>query len=55
MKKYIELFQPSLLDLRLYQLYKKIDKNNIKEINAHAMDFLNLFALVAVVILGFNL
>ena len=49
MKKYIELFQPSLLDLKDCISYiKKIDKNNIKEINAHAMDFLNLFALVAV-------
>ena len=48
-KKYIELFQPSLLDLKDCISYiKKIDKNNIKEINAHAMDFLNLFALVAV-------
>ena len=49
MIKYIELFQPSLLDLKDCISYiKKIDKNNIKEINAHAMDFLNLFALVAV-------
>ena len=49
MKKYIELFQPSLLDLKDCISYiKKIDKNDIKEINAHAMDFLNLFALVAV-------
>ncbi len=48
MKKFIELFQPSFIDLKeSIDFIKNIETNN-KEVNSHAVDFLNLFALVAV-------
>ena len=49
MIKFIKLFKPSFIDLKdCVNFIKEIDINNTKEINSHAMDFLNIFALVAV-------
>ena len=49
MIKFIKLFKPSFIDLKdCVDFIKKIDIKNTKEINSHAMDFLNIFALVAI-------
>jgi len=49
MLKFIKLFKSSFIDLKdCVDLIKQIDIKNTKEINSHAMDFLNIFALVAV-------
>ena len=49
MIKFIKLFKPSFIDLKdCVDFIKQIDIKNTKEINSHAMDFLNIFALVAV-------
>ena len=49
MQKFIELFKSSFIDLKdCVDFIRLIDTKNTKEINAHAMDFLNTFALVAV-------
>ena len=49
MIKFIKLFKPSFIDLKdCVDFIKEIDIKNTKEINSHAMDFLNIFALVAV-------
>ena len=49
MQKFIELFKSSFIDLKdCVEFIRQIDTKNTKEINAHAMDFLNIFALVAV-------
>ena len=49
MTKFIELFQPSFNDLKdSIDFIKNIETTNNKELNSHAVDFLNLFALVAV-------
>jgi len=49
MQKFIELFKSSFIDLKdCVDFIRQIDTKNTKEINAHAMDFLNIFALVAV-------
>ena len=47
--KFINLFNPSYNDLKeSINFIKKIPLNNTQEINSHAVDLLNLFALVAV-------
>ena len=47
--KFIKLFNPSYNDLKeSIKFIKKIPLNNTQEINSHAVDLLNLFALVAV-------
>ena len=49
MKKFIKLFEPSYKDLKdSIKFIKEIDSSNSKEINSHAVDLLNIFALVAV-------
>ena len=49
MEKYIKLFEPSYNDLKdSVNFIKEIDVSNTQEINSHAVDFLNIFALVAV-------
>ena len=49
MDKFIRLFEPSYNDLReCINFIKQIDVTNSQEINSHAVDFLNIFALVAV-------
>ena len=49
MIKFIKLFRSSFIDLKdCVDFIKQIDIKNTKEINSHAMDFLNIFALVAV-------
>ena len=49
MIKFIKLFKPSFIDLKdCVDFIKKINIKNTKEINSHAMDFLNIFALVAI-------
>jgi len=49
MLKFIKLFKSSFMDLKdCVDFIRQIDTKNTKEINAHAMDFLNIFALVAV-------
>jgi len=49
MDKFIKLFEPSYNDLKdCINFIKKIDLSNSQEINSHAVDFLNIFALVAV-------
>ena len=49
MLKFIKLFKSSFIDLKdCVDFIRQIDTKNTKEINAHAMDFLNIFALVAV-------
>ena len=49
MDKFIKLFEPSYNDLReCINFIKQIDVTNSQEINSHAVDFLNIFALVAV-------
>ena len=49
MDKFIRLFEPSYNDLReCIDFIKQIDVTNSQEINSHAVDFLNIFALVAV-------
>jgi len=47
--KFIKLFNPSHNDLKeSIKFIKEIPSNNTQEINSHAVDLLNLFALVAV-------
>ena len=47
--KFIKLFNPSYNDLKeSIKFIKEIPLNNTQEINSHAVDLLNLFALVAV-------
>ena len=47
--KFIKLFNPSYNDLKeSIKFIKEIPLNSTQEINSHAVDFLNLFALVAV-------
>ena len=47
--KFIKLFDPSYIDLKESIKYiKEIPLNSTQEINSHAVDLLNLFALVAV-------
>ncbi|MDC1059998.1 acyl-CoA dehydrogenase family protein [Alphaproteobacteria bacterium] len=47
--KFIKLFDPSYNDLKeSIKFIKEISLNNTQEINSHAVDLLNLFALVAV-------
>ena len=49
MEKYIKLFEPSYNDLRdCIDLIKRTEPTNSQEINSYAVDFLNIFALVAV-------
>ena len=49
MEKYIKLFEPSYNDLRdCIDFIKRTETANSQEINSHAVDFLNIFALVAV-------
>tara|TARA_B110000444_G_scaffold214538_1_gene211888 strand:- start:260 stop:622 length:363 start_codon:yes stop_codon:yes gene_type:complete len=49
MKKFIKLFNPSYIDLKdCINFIKNIELSDSFEINSHAVDFLNLFALVAV-------
>ena len=49
MEKYIKLFEPSYNDLRdCIDFIKRTEATNSQEINSHAVDFLNIFALVAV-------
>ena len=49
MQKFIKLFEPSFRDLKdCINFIKEIELKNSQEINSHAVDFLNLFALVAV-------
>ena len=49
MDNFIMLFEPSFNDLKdCVNFIKKIDISNSQEINSHAVDFLNIFALVAV-------
>ena len=49
MEKYIKLFEPSYNDLRdCIDFIKRTETTNSQEINSHAVDFLNIFALVAV-------
>jgi len=48
-QKFIKLFEPSFRDLKdCINFIKEIDLKNSQEINSHAVDFLNIFALVAV-------
>ncbi len=47
--KFIKFFEPSYSDLKdCINFIKEIELKNSKEINSHAVDFLNIFALVAV-------
>ena len=47
--KFIKLFDPSYIDLKeSIKFIKEIPLNSTQEINSHAVDLLNLFALVAV-------
>jgi len=47
--RFINLFNPSYIDLKeSIKFIKEIPLNNTQEINSHAVDLLNLFALVAV-------
>ena len=47
--KFINLFDPSYIDLKeSIKFIKEIPLNSTQEINSHAVDLLNLFALVAV-------
>jgi len=47
--KFIKFFEPSYSDLKdCINFIKEIELKNAKEINSHAVDFLNIFALVAV-------
>ena len=49
MQKFIKLFNPSYADLKgCINFINKIESSNTFEIYSHAVDFLNLFALVAV-------
>ena len=49
LSKFIKLFDPSYSDLKeSIKFIKEIPSNNTQEINSHAVDLLNLFALVAV-------
>jgi len=49
MQKFIKLFEPSFSDLQdCINFIKEIELSNSQEINSHALDFLNIFALVAV-------
>ena len=49
LSKFIKLFDPSYSDLKdSVKFIKEIPSNNTQEINSHAVDLLNLFALVAV-------
>ena len=49
LNKYIKLFEDSFIDLKdCIDFIRKIDSTNEIEINSHAVDFLNIFALVAV-------
>jgi len=49
MEKFIKLFEPSYNDLReCIDYIRRTDSTNSQEINSHAVDFLNIFALVAV-------
>ena len=49
MQKFIKLFNPSYIDLKdCINFIKNIELSDSFEINSHAVDFLNLFALVAV-------
>ena len=49
MQKFIKLFEPSYNDLQdCINFIKEIELSNSQEINSHALDFLNVFALVAV-------
>jgi hypothetical protein len=47
--RFMNLFNPSYIDLKeSIKFIKEIPLNNTQEINSHAVDLLNLFALVAV-------
>jgi len=49
LKKYLKLFEDSFIDLKdCIDFIRKIDSSDHIEINSHAVDFLNIFALVAV-------
>ena len=49
MEKFIKLFVPSYNDLKeSIDFIKRTENTNSQEINSHAVDFLNIFALVAV-------
>jgi len=49
MEKFIKLFEPSYNDLKeSIDFIKRTEVTNSQEINSHAVDFLNIFALVAV-------
>jgi alkylation response protein AidB-like acyl-CoA dehydrogenase len=49
MEKFIKLFEPSYNDLKdCIDFIKRTDVKNSQEINSHAVDFLNIFALIAV-------
>ena len=49
MEKFIKLFEPSYNDLKeCIDFIKRTEVTNSQEINSHAVDFLNIFALVAV-------
>ena len=49
LNKFIKLFDPSYIDLKeSIKFIKEIPLNSTQEINSHAVDLLNLFALVAV-------
>ena len=49
MEKFIKLFEPSYNDLKeCIGFIKRTEATNSQEINSHAVDFLNIFALVAV-------
>ena len=49
MQKFIKLFEPSFRDLKdCINFIKEIELEKSQEINSHAVDFLNIFALVAV-------
>ena len=49
MNKFINFFEPSFNDLKdSISFIKNIESSNVNEINSHAVDFLNLLALVAV-------
>ncbi len=49
MAKFIKLFEPSYNDLKeCIDFIKRTEATNFQEINSHAVDFLNIFALVAV-------
>jgi len=49
MAKFFKLFEPSYNDLKeCIDFIKRTEATNSQEINSHAVDFLNIFALVAV-------